>query len=142
MDQAALKVVVIDDAKDLVDMFAVVLREMGHQVDVFYDGPSALRQIAAIQPHVIFSDISMRQMNGYELAKRLREMPELRHTALVAMTGFGQDEDGGHTLRAGFDYHLVKPVLGAQLRDVFRRLAAARPGEADAPAPRSTRDQL
>jgi CheY-like chemotaxis protein len=116
--------VVIDDAKDLADMFAVVIRDMGHEVYVFYDGPAALSQIGIIKPDIVFSDISMREMNGYELAQRLREMPELHSAVLVATTGFGRAEDGGHALRAGFDYHLVKPVLRAHLNAFFTELGA------------------
>jgi CheY-like chemotaxis protein len=116
------RIVVIDDAKDLADIFGIVLREMGHEVHVFYDGLTALSQAGGIQPEIIFSDISMREMNGYELAKRLREMPGLRDVILVAITGFSQAEGGDHLLRAGFDCHMVKPVFGAQLNDFFSRL--------------------
>jgi CheY-like chemotaxis protein len=66
----------------------------------------------------------MRQMNGYELAKRIREMPGLRDTILVAITGFDQADDGGHTLSSGFDYHFVKPVLGPKLNNLFNELGA------------------
>jgi CheY-like chemotaxis protein len=83
-----------------------------------------LSQAGGIQPEIIFSDISMREMNGYELAKQLREMPGLGNVILVAITGFSQAQGGGHILRAGFDYHMVKPVLGAQLTEFFRRLPA------------------
>jgi CheY-like chemotaxis protein len=116
------RIVVIDDAKDLADIFGIVLREMGHEVHVFYDGLTALSQAGGIQPEIVFSDISMGEMNGYELAKRLREMPGLRNVILVAITGFSQAEGGSHVLRAGFDYHLVKPVLGAQLEEFFSGL--------------------
>jgi CheY-like chemotaxis protein len=116
------RIVVIDDAKDLADIFGIVLREMGHEVHVFYDGLTALSQAGGIQPEIIFSDISMREMNGYELAKRLREMPGLRDVILVAITGFSQAE-GDHLLRAGFDCHMVKPVLGAQLKKFFSQLS-------------------
>ena len=119
----AFKVAVIDDAKDVADLFAMTLRDMGHEVHIFYDGPAALNQIGAIRPDIVFSDISMHEMNGYELVKRLREMPGLRDSTFVAITGFGQAEDGGHTLRAGFDYHLVKPLLLPQLRAFFAELA-------------------
>jgi PAS domain S-box-containing protein len=122
--RTVFKVVVVDDSKDLADLFAAVLREMGHDVHVFHDGPAALAQIGKIKPEIVFSDISMRQMDGYQLAKRIREMPELRSSTLVAMTGFSQGGAAGHTLRAGFDYHLVKPVLGPQLSAFFAALAA------------------
>jgi PleD family two-component response regulator len=80
--RAVFKVAVIDDAKDVADLFAMTLRDMGHEVHVFYDGPAALNQIGSIKPAIVFSDISMRQMNGYELVKRLREMPELQGSGL------------------------------------------------------------
>jgi CheY-like chemotaxis protein len=122
------RIVVIDDAKDLADIFGIVLREMGHEVHVFYDGLTALSQAGGIQPEIVFSDISMGEMNGYELAKRLREMPGLRNVILVAITGFSQAEGGSHVLRAGFDYHMVKPVLGPQLEEFFSGLP---PGPAE-----------
>jgi CheY-like chemotaxis protein len=91
---------------------------------VFYDGLTALKQAGGIQPEIVFSDLSMREMNGYELAKQLREVPGLRDVILVAITGFSQAEAGSHILQAGFDYHLVKPVLGAQLEQFFGQLSA------------------
>jgi CheY-like chemotaxis protein len=76
---------------------------MGHEVHVFYDGLAALNQIGGIKPDIVFSDISMHRMNGYELVKWLREMPELQGSTFVAIAGFGPPEDGSHTLSVGFD---------------------------------------
>jgi two-component system CheB/CheR fusion protein len=72
---------------------------------------------------VVFSDISMREMNGYELAKRIRSTPDYGNAVLVAMTGYDPSEIGGETLRAGFDHHLVKPISVAKLREFLKKVS-------------------
>jgi CheY-like chemotaxis protein len=117
------RIAVVDDAKDLADIFAMLLQEMGHEVHVFYSGPQILRHIGGLQPNIIFSDISMREMNGYELAKHVREIPEIRDDiVLVAMTGFGAAELADHASEVGFDHFMVKPVTRATMEDFFARM--------------------
>jgi CheY-like chemotaxis protein len=86
-----------------------------------HDGPSALEQAAAFAPDVVLLDIGLPGFDGYEVARRLRELPELRKTLIVALTGFGQESDRERALHAGFDEHLVKPVDLDVVQAVLRR---------------------
>ena len=83
---------------------------MGHEVLVANDGEAALQQVGDFRPDVLFSDISMPVMNGYELAKRLRAQPQHGEIVLVAMTGLHQPENRDRARSAGFDHHLVSPA--------------------------------
>ncbi|HJZ57456.1 MAG TPA: response regulator [Gemmataceae bacterium] len=96
----------------------------GHEVQLAHDGPGALEATAAFNPDVALVDIGLPGLNGYEVARRIRENPQLRGVVLVAQTGWGQDEDRRRSVEAGFDYHLVKPVDLEALRKI---LAAPRP---------------
>jgi CheY-like chemotaxis protein len=101
-------VLLVDDNDDAAEMMAELLREMGHEVTVAHDGPSALAATLVRTPAVALLDIGLPIMDGYELARRLRlQHPTLR---LVALTGYGQESDRLQSLQAGFDVHLVKPV--------------------------------
>jgi CheY-like chemotaxis protein len=111
---------VVDDNRDAATTLALLLRLKGHTVRVAHDGASALESAAAFRPDVVFLDIGMPAMDGYEVARRLRQVPELRHTRLVALTGWGQEEDRQRSLQAGFDHHLVKPP---QVSDIDAVLA-------------------
>jgi CheY-like chemotaxis protein len=84
-----------------------------------HDGPSALRAVADFIPHVALLDIGLPVMDGYELARRLREMPELRGLRIIALTGYGQDSDRARSLAAGFDDHLVKPLRLELLEEIL-----------------------
>ena len=75
-----------------------------------YDGPTALETAAAFRPEVVLLDIGMPGMNGHQVAKQLRQMPGLEQTLLVAITGYGQEEDRRRSWEAGFQHHLIKPV--------------------------------
>jgi PAS domain S-box-containing protein len=107
---APRRVLVVDDNVDSADSLAMLLQVNGHEVRVAYDGPAALREAAAFVPEVVLLDIGLPGMNGYEVARKLREMPEAKGTLLVAQTGWGQAEDRRRSKEAGFDHHLVKPV--------------------------------
>ena len=111
------RVLVVDDNVDAAESLAMLLRMAGHEVRVAHDGPAALAAVEADPPEVVFLDIGMPVMNGYDVARRLRERPGLM---LVAMTGWGQDEDLRRSREAGFAHHLVKPVEPATL---YRLLA-------------------
>ncbi|HEU5116678.1 MAG TPA: response regulator, partial [Isosphaeraceae bacterium] len=88
-----------------------LLTRLHHQkVQVAHDGPSALEQVEAFHPEVVLLDIGMPGMNGYEVARRLRDRPSGSAVLLVALTGWGQHTDRRRSQEAGFDYHLVKPV--------------------------------
>ena len=105
-----LRAVVVDDAADLRELVADLLRMKGHQVKTVEDGPSALALIRAERPDVALIDIGLPEMDGYEVARALRR--ELPHDKLrlIAMTGYGQATDRATALQAGFDAHIVKPA--------------------------------
>jgi two-component system CheB/CheR fusion protein len=123
-DLSALRVLVVDDNRDAADSLAMLLRISGAEVQVAHDGPGALRLLVAHQPDVALLDIGMPGMNGYELATQIRSREEGRRTALVALTGWGQEDDRRRSQAAGFDHHLVKPVAPRLLQDL---LASLRP---------------
>jgi PAS domain S-box-containing protein len=103
-------VLVVDDNQDAADSLAILLRLAGQDVRSAYDGPAALAQARDFQPAVVFLDIGMPGMDGYEVARRLRQLPGLGGVLLVALTGWAQEEDRRRSTEAGFDHHLVKPV--------------------------------
>jgi PAS domain S-box-containing protein len=104
------RILVVDDSADAADSLAMMLRLDGHDVRVARDGPRALELAAADPPDVALLDIGMPGMDGYEVARRFRADPALRDVLLVAVTGWGQEDDRRRTREAGFDHHLVKPV--------------------------------
>jgi len=110
-----LRVLLADDNVDFVDSVAVLLRAAGHTVRVCHDGAQALAAADAFQPDYAFLDIGLPRVNGYDLARSLRKLPGLRHTILVAVTGWGQQKDRMLALEAGFAAHLVKPVAVDQI---------------------------
>jgi signal transduction histidine kinase/CheY-like chemotaxis protein len=126
------RILVVDDNRDAADMLGGLLTASGHNVQVAYDGESALRQAAAFRPQAGLFDIGMSGMDGYQLAKRLRGDPQLRDLFLIAITGWGQEEDRRRALSAGFDAHLTKPADPAE---IAKLLAARFPiGEPSPPA--------
>ncbi|MBI3864986.1 MAG: PAS domain S-box protein [Planctomycetia bacterium] len=109
------RILVVDDLRDSADSMAKVLRTKGHDIRTAYDGLEAVQTGAAFQPHVVLLDIGLPKMNGYDVARRIRNEPWGGNVALVAMTGWGQEEDKRRSLDAGFDHHLTKPVDAAAL---------------------------
>jgi PAS domain S-box-containing protein len=103
------RVLIVDDNEDAANSLAVLLRLQGHEVGVAYSGMAALEMTKAGAPDVVFLDIGMPGMDGCEVARRLRQQPGLEHVVLVALTGWGQQEDRRRTAAAGFNHHLVKP---------------------------------
>jgi PAS domain S-box-containing protein len=113
------RVLVVDDNVDAADSLALLLRLAGHDVRVAHDGPSALEAARAERPDAVFLDLGMPGMDGYEVARRLRQESGLDGVRLVALTGWGQDEDRRRTQEAGFDQHLVKPAGLAAVQAVL-----------------------
>jgi CheY-like chemotaxis protein len=91
-------------------MMSLMLRKKGHHVDTAHNGAEALEVAARTLPEVIFLDIGMPVMDGYQACQRLREVPATRDAYIVALTGWGQEDDKRRAQEAGFDHHLVKPV--------------------------------
>jgi PAS domain S-box-containing protein len=106
----ARRILVVDDQPDSTDSMALFLRLRGHEVRIAHDGPSALDEIERYRPDVVFLDLGLPGMSGYDVARRVRMMDDLRSLRLVALTGYGTDADRQRTRAAGFDVHLAKPV--------------------------------
>src|SRR5262249_19171361 len=116
-----LRVLVVDDNIDAADSLAMLLRLWGHQVQTAHDGPSALRLAEEEHPDVVFLDIGLPGMNGYEVAKRLRTDLGLHDALLIALTGYGQEEDRRRSMDTGLNYHLTKPVEPEALQALLAR---------------------
>ena len=110
------RVLVVDDNVDAADTLAMLLRLKGQEVRVVHDGPSSLEAARQFQPNLVLLDIGMPGLDGYEVCRRLRQEPDTQKALVVAMTGWGQEEDRRRSLEAGFDQHFVKPV-GAKTLD-------------------------
>ena len=104
------RILVVDDNADAAESVAMIVKLSKHDVQVAHDGQTALEVAKVYRPHIVLLDIGLPGMNGYEAAKRLRQDPNLANTLLVAMTGYGRQEDQRRSHEAGFDHHLVKPV--------------------------------
>jgi PAS domain S-box-containing protein len=105
-----VRVLVVDDDVDMAESTAIILRDAGHDVRTAYDGASALQAGLDYQPHAVLLDIGLPGMSGHEVARRMRQQPELKHVILVAVTGYGQERDSTVSREAGFNHHLVKPA--------------------------------
>ncbi|MBV8359314.1 MAG: response regulator, partial [Deltaproteobacteria bacterium] len=116
------RVLIVDDNQDSAEMLAELLKDAGHSVMVAYDGPSAILMAPQLKPEVMLIDIGLPSMNGYELARRLKAIPELANTSLFALTGYGQEADRQRSLEAGFQDHLVKPVNLTRLESILASL--------------------
>jgi signal transduction histidine kinase len=118
------RILLADDNVDFVNGIGGLLRSLGHHVHIAHDGKQALAAAESFAPEFAFLDIGLPQLNGYDLARALKRLPALRHTVLVAVTGWGQQKDRQQAFEAGFHHHLVKPVSIDQLQEI---LAQSRP---------------
>ena len=114
-----LRILVADDNADGADTLSLVLREKGHEVHVAYGGEDAVRMGTSIVPDLVFLDLGMPHIDGYEAARALRALPALAEARLVALTGWGAQEDRARTRAAGFDAHLLKPAMPEALDAVL-----------------------
>jgi len=128
------RVLVVDDNLDSAEMLAKLLRMSGHDVRTAYTGPAALEAATAQQPEVVLLDIGLPGINGYEVARRLRQIPHLGKVQIVAMTGYGQESDLRLAREAGFDSHLTKPVDFLRVENLLTTLMA-QPGRDGIPSP-------
>lgn len=104
------RVLVVDDNHDAAESMGILLKLLGADVHVAYSGPEALEALPGYRPDVVLLDIGMPGMDGHEVARRIRQQPELQKVTLIALTGWGQDKDRRESHTAGFDYHLIKPA--------------------------------
>ncbi|MCA1245127.1 PAS domain-containing protein [Massilia sp. MS-15] len=121
--EGPVRVLVVDDNADAAQMLATLLEAHGHAVSVEYDGTTGLARALREQPEVMLLDIGLPDMDGHELARRLRAAPDTAGACLIALTGYGQNEDRERAREAGFDRHLVKP---ADLSELLHILATVR----------------
>lgn len=119
---AKRRLLVVDDNKDAAESMSMLLEMWGHEVAFAYDGPTALQTAQQWQPEAVFLDIGLPGMDGYEVAERLRELPQAKDAVLIAITGYGQEDDRLRSRRAGIDHHLVKPVAPDALRSLIDSL--------------------
>jgi CheY-like chemotaxis protein len=114
-----VRVLVVDDNADGLATLQVLFTMMGHQVFTARNGGEALQTAMDQRPDVVFLDIGLPVLNGYQVAERIRATPELKETVLVALTGYGLEEDRKRSRQAGFDYHVVKPGDPQQFRQLL-----------------------
>jgi CheY-like chemotaxis protein len=121
------RVLVVDDNPDGAQSLALLLQNMGHQVEIAGDGVEALARAPIFAPDLVLLDIGLPRMDGYEVARVMRSLPTLAKATIVACTGYGQEDDRRKVREAGFDQHLVKPVRIEDLRAIFARMSPEAP---------------
>ncbi|MGZ5083388.1 MAG: response regulator, partial [Usitatibacter sp.] len=114
------RILVADDNADFANSLGTLLSSQGHDVRVVYNGADALATAARFNPDFAFLDIGMPKVHGYEVARRLREQPATCECVLVAVTGWGQEDDRNRAREAGFDRHLVKPANPADIETILK----------------------
>lgn len=117
-----LTILIVDDNRDSAEMLAMLLKFSGHETHTAHDGMAAVEAAARLDPDVVLLDIGLPQLNGYEAARRIREQTSGSRPVLVALTGWGQDEDRRRSEEAGFDAHVVKPVDDVTLQKLLVEL--------------------
>jgi CheY-like chemotaxis protein len=113
---------VVDDNHDAAESLAMLLKLLSADVQVVYSGADVLEALATYKPSVVLLDIGMPGMDGLEVARRIRQLPESKDVTLIALTGWGQEEDRKRSESAGFDYHLTKPADLNALRNLLTSL--------------------
>jgi two-component system CheB/CheR fusion protein len=125
----ALRILVVDDLADAADSLALLLRLLGHEVRTAYNGPAALVAAEQFHPQVVLLDIGLPALDGYQVAKRLRQMPKLQRACLIAVSGYGQPADVECAYNSGFDRHLLKPVTTEHLTLLLAEIISRQPRE-------------
>jgi PAS domain S-box-containing protein len=120
------RVLVVDDNIDAAESLGHMLRLQGHEVNTAHDGPAALELAASFAPDVVLLDIGLPGMDGFEVARRLRQLVGLEQVLLIAQTGWGQEEDRQRSREAGIDHHLLKPLNLTTLQKLLSALGGAR----------------
>jgi signal transduction histidine kinase/CheY-like chemotaxis protein len=117
----AQRILIVEDNKDAADSARLLLRLEGHEVEIASSGREAIQKARELRPQTILCDIGLPTMDGYEIARTIRLDPELSHVHLIALTGYGREEDQGKAYDAGFDLHLTKPVEPSALRKALAK---------------------
>jgi CheY-like chemotaxis protein len=122
---ARCRILVADDSPDSADSLALLLKLMGNEVLTARDGQEAVDLAALYRPDVVLLDIGMPRLNGYDAARQIRQQPWGKGVLLIALSGWGQQEDKRRAQEAGFDHHLVKPVEPAALEKLLATVKTA-----------------
>jgi signal transduction histidine kinase/ActR/RegA family two-component response regulator len=118
-------VLVVDDNEDAAELLSMMLQLSGHHTQTAHDGEGALASARALMPQAIILDIGLPDMSGYDVARALRQDARFANTALIALTGWGSNEDKRKAMSAGFDFHLTKPVNAQDMKQVLQRVTAS-----------------
>ena len=118
-----LRVLIVDDNVDTVLSFSMLLKQTGNEVQTAHDGLTAVKIAMETIPDVVLLDIGLPGLNGYEVAKQIRNQPSLKNVVLVALTGYGQESDRQASMDAGFTHHLIKPAKLEQVRKILANVA-------------------
>jgi CheY-like chemotaxis protein len=117
--RSAARILVVDDNVDLAQGLARMLRILGYQVQVAHDGPSGLDLARQLNPEFIVLDIGLPGMDGYQIAAHIRAEEAMKGAVIIAISGYGHDEDRRRSREAGIDHHLVKPIAAKTLIDLI-----------------------
>jgi two-component system, OmpR family, response regulator len=134
LDGAGLHILIVEDHPDCAESMAMLLRVYGHEVEVAPNGTAGLDKALFRMPDVVLLDLGLPGLNGYEVARRLSAIRPGRTPLLIAVTGFGQEEDRQRSAEAGVDLHLVKPVEPVTLRAILARFQRLLADDAQIPA--------
>lgn len=104
------RILIVDDNEDVADSFALVLEHAQREIQIAYDATQALKIAQSFEPQIVLLDIGLPDMDGYTLARRLRESPATKCALLISISGYGRDEDHAPATAAGIDHHLLKPL--------------------------------
>lgn len=105
-----LRVLIVDDLVDAAESMALLLRKFGHEVRTVYDGISALSAAEEFFPDVVLLDLALPKLDGFQVATRLRQSPQMQRVCLIALSGYGRESDIARSKQVGCDYHLLKPA--------------------------------
>jgi CheY-like chemotaxis protein len=119
---SSLRILVVDDNRDAAISLSILLSLVGHETATAFDGEEALITAMLFQPDVVLLDIGMPKLNGYEACRALRLVPRSPRLVIIALTGWGQEDDRRRSMEAGFDAHLVKPVDPDDLQNTISQL--------------------
>ncbi len=123
MTTSKLRILVVDDNRDAAESLAMLLKIMGNNVRTASDGEKGVQAAGEFRPHVVLLDIGLPRLNGFEACRLIRQQAGSQHTVLIAVTGWGAEEDRRQSREAGFDYHMVKPVDPTSLMKLLADLS-------------------
>jgi CheY-like chemotaxis protein len=129
----ALRVLIVEDDEDTATSLGMLLEMHGYEVELTFDGPSAVRAVQVTQPDVVLLDIGLPKMNGWQVAKQIREQTPSKRPLLIAISGYGMQADRLRSREVGIDLHLIKPVDPVKLELLLKRFQSiVRPGGMEA----------